>query len=141
MKTTKMLLSLSVLLCLVPVALANPKPVTKPSGLKYADEKVGSGAAAEKGKTVAVHYTGWLNENGKKGKKFDSSVDRGRRFEFPLGAGRVIAGWDEGVDGMKVGGKRTLWIPYKLAYGERGMGGAIPPKADLIFDVELYEVK
>lgn len=115
--------------------------VTTASGLKYLDEKLGSGAEASKGKTVVVHYTGWLDESGKKGKKFDSSVDRGEKFDFPLGAGMVIAGWDEGVAGMKVGGKRTLFIPSKLGYGARGAGSAIPPNADLIFDVELFDVR
>lgn len=117
------------------------KMVESKNGLKYDDTKVGAGATAVKGKTVAVHYTGWLNESGKKGTKFDTSLDKGSHFEFPLGAGRVIAGWDEGVAGMKVGGKRTLYIPSKLGYGERGAGGVIPPNADLIFDVELFEVK
>lgn len=115
--------------------------VTTASGLKYLDEKLGSGAEASKGKTVVVHYTGWLDESGKKGKKFDSSVDRGEKFDFPLGAGMVIAGWDQGVAGMKVGGKRTLFIPSKLGYGARGAGSAIPPNADLIFDVELFDVR
>jgi peptidylprolyl isomerase len=111
------------------------------SGLRYEDHKVGDGAEAVKGKIVVVHYTGWLDDHGKKGKKFDSSVDRGKPFTFPLGAGRVIKGWDEGVAGMKVGGKRTLYIPSSLGYGARGAGRAIPPNADLIFDVELPEVK
>jgi peptidylprolyl isomerase len=115
--------------------------VTTPSGLKYEDTKVGAGAVAEAGKGVSVHYTGWLNDNGKRGNKFDSSVDRGQAFNFPLGMGRVIKGWDEGVAGMKIGGKRTLMIPSNLAYGTRGAGGVIPPNADLIFDVELLEVK
>jgi len=123
-------------------AAAAEKPVTLPSGLKYVDEQVGSGAEAKSGKTVSVHYTGWLDEGaGKKGKKFDSSLDRGQPFSFGLGAGMVIAGWDEGVAGMKIGGKRTLYIPSKLGYGARGAGGAIPPNADLIFDVELLGVK
>ncbi len=114
---------------------------TTSSGLKYKDVKVGEGLEAEDGKSVVVHYTGWLEEKGEKGRKFDSSVDRGTPFNFPLGAGRVIKGWDEGVKGMKVGGKRTLYIPSKLGYGERGVPGAIPPKSTLIFDVELLEVK
>ncbi|MBH0185764.1 MAG: FKBP-type peptidyl-prolyl cis-trans isomerase [Nitrospira sp.] len=107
------------------------------SGLKYIDQAVGAGDVAVAGKTVSVHYTGWL-ENGK---KFDSSVDRGQPFSFPLGAGRVIKGWDEGVQGMKVGGKRKLTIPSDLGYGSRGAGGVIPPNATLIFDVELLAVR
>ena len=117
------------------------KVVTTKSGLKYIDEKAGTGAEAVAGKQVSVHYTGWLDQKGQKGTKFDSSVDRGQAFNFPLGAGRVIKGWDEGVAGMKVGGKRTLMIPANLAYGERGAGGLIPPGANLIFDVELLDVK
>jgi FKBP-type peptidyl-prolyl cis-trans isomerase len=107
------------------------------SGLKYVDQMVGSGELAVTGKAVTVHYTGWL-ENGK---KFDSSVDRGQPFSFPLGAGRVIKGWDEGLAGMKVGGKRKLTIPAHLGYGTRGAGGVIPPNATLIFDVELLGVR
>lgn len=111
-----------------------------PSGLKYTDEKVGTGAEAKRGDKVTVHYTGWLYNNGQKGKKFDSSVDRGEPFTFNLGAGQVIPGWDQGVAGMKVGGKRTLIIPADLAYGSRGAGGVIPPNATLMFDVELLKV-
>jgi peptidylprolyl isomerase len=111
-----------------------------PSGLKYTDSKVGTGATATAGHKVSVHYTGWLYNNGEKGKKFDSSVDRGEPFSFGLGAQQVIRGWDEGVAGMKVGGKRTLVIPPELGYGARGAGGAIPPNATLIFDVELLKV-
>jgi FKBP-type peptidyl-prolyl cis-trans isomerase len=111
-----------------------------PSGLKYTDSKVGDGATATAGHKVSVHYTGWLYNNGEKGKKFDSSVDRGEPFSFGLGAHQVIRGWDEGVAGMKVGGKRTLVIPPELGYGARGAGGAIPPNATLIFDVELLKV-
>jgi peptidylprolyl isomerase len=108
------------------------------SGLQYWDLKEGTGTTASTGKTVSVHYTGWL---AKDGKKFDSSVDRGQPFMFQLGAGQVIKGWDEGVSGMKVGGKRQLRIPPELGYGARGAGGVIPPNATLIFDVELLGVK
>ncbi|HVB18007.1 MAG TPA: FKBP-type peptidyl-prolyl cis-trans isomerase, partial [Stellaceae bacterium] len=109
-------------------------------GLKYTDTTVGTGAEATPGHKVSVHYTGWLYENDKKGKKFDSSLDRGEPFSFTLGAKQVIRGWDEGVGGMKVGGKRTLIIPPDLGYGQRGAGGVIPPNATLIFDVELLKV-
>ena len=122
-------------------AYAAAKMVTTPTGLKYSDEKVGTGVEAVKGKAVSVHYTGWLDNNGAKGKKFDSSLDRGQPFTFHLGAGQVIPGWDQGVAGMKTGGKRTLMIPSALGYGARGAGGAIPPNANLIFDVELLDVK
>jgi peptidylprolyl isomerase len=115
-------------------------PQTTSSGLSYTDTKVGTGASPA-GKTATVHYTGWLYENGVKGKKFDSSVDRNEPFDFPVGAGRVIKGWDEGVATMKVGGKRTLIIPPSLGYGARGAGGVIPPNATLMFDVELLGVK
>lgn len=115
---------------------AQETTVTTASGLKYEDLQIGDGAEAKTGDRVQVHYTGWL-ENGT---KFDSSVDRGRPFEFPLGAGRVIRGWDEGVAGMKVGGKRKLVIPAALGYGDRGAGGVIPPGATLIFEVELLKV-
>jgi peptidylprolyl isomerase len=117
------------------------KPVTTSSGLQIIDTKPGTGASPRQGQTAVVHYTGWLYENGAKGKKFDSSVDRGQPFEFPVGQGRVIKGWDEGVAGMKLGGKRTLIIPASLGYGARGAGGAIPPNAMLMFDVELLGVK
>jgi len=119
-------------------ALAEEKKViTTKSGLKYIDEKVGDGDEAKAGKTVEVHYTGWLKD----GTKFDSSKDRGQPFSFPLGAGRVIKGWDEGVAGMKVGGKRKLIIPSELGYGKRGAGNVIPPDAELTFEVELLKVK
>jgi len=117
------------------------KMTTTPSGLMYEDVKVGTGAAPQAGQTCVMHYTGWLWENGAKGKKFDSSVDKGRPFPFPLGQGRVIKGWDEGVATMKVGGKRHLLIPGSLAYGDRGYPGVIPPNATLFFEVELLEVK
>ncbi len=115
-----------------------------PTQLQKIDAKQGNGAEAVAGKPVVVHYTGWLYDESKpdkKGAKFDSSRDRGTPFSFPLGAGRVIRGWDEGVAGMKVGGQRTLIIPPSLGYGDRGAGGVIPPNATLIFDVELIEVK
>jgi FKBP-type peptidyl-prolyl cis-trans isomerase FkpA len=117
------------------------KPMTTASGLQIIDTKVGTGASPKTGQTCVMHYTGWLYENGQKGKKFDSSVDRNEPFEFPIGQRRVIAGWDEGVGSMKVGGKRTLIIPPELGYGARGAGGVIPPNATLMFDVELLAVK
>jgi FKBP-type peptidyl-prolyl cis-trans isomerase FkpA len=110
---------------------------TTPSGLQFEDTTVGDGAEAVAGTVVSVHYTGWLYENGQAGKKFDSSKDRGQPFEFPLGAGHVIRGWDEGVQGMKVGGTRNLIIPAELGYGARGAGGVIPGGATLLFRVEL----
>ncbi len=122
-------------------ALAQAKPMTTSSGLQITDTQVGTGAAPKAGQTAVVHYTGWLYTNGAKGKKFDSSVDRNEPFEFPVGRGRVIKGWDEGVATMKVGGKRTLVIPPALGYGASGAGGVIPPNATLIFDVELLAVK
>src|SRR5215212_4144172 len=117
------------------VTMANE--TTTPSGLKYTDVQAGTGATAQPGQKAKVHYTGWL----KNGQKFDSSVDRNEPFEFTLGAGMVIKGWDEGVAGMKVGGKRKLEIPPALGYGARGAGGAIPPNADLIFEVQLLGVR
>ena len=117
------------------------RPVTTSSGLQIIDTVVGTGASPQTGQTLAMHYTGWLYENGQKGRKFDSSVDRGQPFEFPIGTGRVIKGWDEGVASMKVGGKRTLIIPPDLGYGARGAGGVIPPNATLMFDVELISIK
>ena len=112
-----------------------------PSGLQYEDTVVGTGASPATGQTCSMHYTGWLWVNGAKGKKFDSSLDRGKPFEFVLGQGQVIRGWDEGVGGMRVGGKRTLIIPPELGYGAAGAGGVIPPNATLMFDVELLETK
>ncbi len=106
------------------------------SGLKYDDTVLGQGAVANAGQTVSVHYTGWLTD----GKKFDSSKDRSEPFEFKLGAGQVIRGWDEGVQGMRIGGTRKLTIPPQLGYGARGAGGAIPPNATLVFEVELLGV-
>jgi FKBP-type peptidyl-prolyl cis-trans isomerase FkpA len=116
----------------------------KVTELKKIDVKQGTGTEASKGKKVVVHYTGWLYDpaaKDEKGSKFDSSRDRQQPFEFPLGEGRVIKGWDEGVAGMKVGGQRTLVIPPDMGYGSRGAGGVIPPNATLIFDVELLDVK
>lgn len=113
---------------------------TQASGLKVADIKVGTGAFPKAGRACVMHYTGWLYQNGKKGAKFDSSVDRGQPFEFRIGRGEVIRGWDEGVSTMKVGGKRTLIIPPDLAYGHAGRG-SIPPHSTLIFEVELLAVK
>jgi peptidylprolyl isomerase len=111
------------------------------SGLQYRDVKEGTGEKAEKGQTCFVHYTGWLWVEDAKGAKFDSSKDRGEPFDFPVGAGQVIKGWDEGVAGMKIGGKRELIIPPALGYGARGAGGVIPPNATLFFEVELLKVK
>ena len=111
------------------------------TGLDYTDTVLGSGDTATKGKQVTVHYTGWLYNNGVQGAKFDSSKDRGDPFQFSLGAGMVIRGWDEGVAGMQVGGQRTLIIPPDLGYGARGAGGVIPPNATLKFDVELLGVR
>ena len=130
-----------------PAAPATPAPpaggaspateISLPSGLRYQDLAVGDGALAETGMSAAVHYTGWLTD----GTKFDSSVDRGQPFSFRLGAGQVIRGWDEGVRGMRVGGKRKLTIPPDLGYGAAGSGRVIPPNATLVFEVELLDVK
>ena len=111
-----------------------------PTGLQITDTQVGTGAEAQPGRTVTVHYTGWLYNDGQQGAKFDSSRDRGDPFQFPLGAGHVIQGWDRGVAGMKVGGQRSLIIPPEMGYGARGAGGVIPPNATLKFDVELLGV-
>ena len=113
---------------------------TTTTGLQFEDTTEGSGPAATKGQNVTVHYTGWLYNDGIKGAKFDSSKDRNDPFMFPLGAGHVIRGWDEGVQGMKVGGKRKLTIPPALGYGARGAGGVIPPDATLVFEVELLAI-
>ena len=117
-------------------ALENENAVTTPSGLQYTDSAEGDGDAAEAGNRVSVHYTGWLTD----GTKFDSSLDHNQPFAFNLGAGQVIAGWDEGVCGMKAGGKRKLTIPSDLGYGAAGAGSVIPPDATLVFEVELLEV-
>jgi peptidylprolyl isomerase len=133
----------SPLACVPTIAAAQTagKTMTTDSGLQIIDTTVGTGASPKPGQICVMHYTGWLYEDGKKGKKFDSSVDRNEPFEFPIGQHRVIAGWDEGVASMQVGGKRTLIIPPELGYGARGAGGAIPPNATLMFDVELLGVK
>jgi FKBP-type peptidyl-prolyl cis-trans isomerase len=115
--------------------------ITTASGLQYEDTHPGDGDTATAGQYVTVHYTGWLWETGEKGEKFDSSLDRNDPFEFGLGQGMVIQGWDEGVQGMKIGGKRSLIIPPELGYGARGAGGVIPPNATLLFEVELLGVE
>ena len=114
--------------------------ITTPSGLQYEDTVIGEGPVAQAGQRVSVHYTGWLFQDGEQGNKFDSSKDRGQPFSFPLGAGHVIRGWDEGVQGMAVGGTRRLVIPAELGYGSRGAGGVIPPNATLLFEVTLLAV-
>jgi peptidylprolyl isomerase len=140
--TRRVMIATATLAAAFPAA-AQPqgKAMTTETGLKIIDTTVGTGASPKTGQTCVMHYTGWLSEGGAKGKKFDSSVDRGSPFEFPIGMKRVIAGWDEGVATMKVGGKRTLIIPPELGYGARGAGGVIPPNATLIFDVELLAIK
>ena len=115
--------------------------MTTPSGLKIEDTQAGTGQAPKTGDTCVMHYTGWLYENGAKGAKFDSSLDRGQPFAFTIGVGQVIKGWDEGVASMKVGGKRTLIIPPELGYGARGAGRVIPPNATLLFEVELLGIQ
>ena len=133
-------LALAIIAAVTPLdrsAAAANEVIEMPNGLKYTDTKIGDGAEATAGKKVSVHYTGWLYNSGTKGAKFDSSLDRGQPFQFTLGAHQVIAGWDGGVAGMKVGGKRTLIIPPELGYGARGAGGVIPPNSTLMFDVEL----
>jgi len=134
------ILILMTLVLAVAIAAGQEKMTTTKSGLKYIDQKVGSGDVAMKGNTVSVHYTGWFYTEGKRGAKFDSSLDRKMPFEFKLGARQVIPGWDEGVEGMKVGGKRELIIPPDLGYGPRGMPGIIPPNSTLNFEVELLKV-
>ena len=128
----------------IPMSEAQGKVPAAAPGMKITDRKVGTGADAVVGRTVSVHYTGWLLDPAApegKGKKFDSSLDRKQPFSFGLGAGQVIRGWDQGVAGMKVGGQRTLVIPPELGYGARGAGGVIPPNATLVFDVELLGVQ
>lgn len=136
--------TLTIVLLIVAIGIAafaqESKMTTTKSGLKYIDQKVGTGDAAVKGKPVQVNYTGWLYVDGKRGAKFDSSLDRNTPFDFLLGARQVIAGWDEGVEGMKVGGKRELIIPPDLAYGSRAVGGVIPANSTLDFEVELLKV-
>ena len=114
--------------------------ITTESGLQYEDTVPGTGATATAGQRVRVHYTGWLWQDGQQGRKFDSSKDRGQPFSFRLGGGEVIGGWDEGVQGMQVGGTRVLLIPSQLGYGARGAGGVIPPNATLVFEVDLLAV-
>jgi FKBP-type peptidyl-prolyl cis-trans isomerase FkpA len=114
--------------------------ITTPSGLQYEDTVVGEGPAARRGQAATVHYTGWLYKNGQQGPQFDSSHDRKEPFEFALGSGMVIEGWDQGVTGMKVGGKRTLIIPPGLGYGLLGAGGVIPPNSTLKFEIELLSI-
>jgi peptidylprolyl isomerase len=121
--------------------MAETNVITMESGVKYEDHVVGTGEMPAKGQTVTVHYTGWLDDNGQKGKKFDSSRDRGQPFSFKLGVQQVISGWDQGVATMQAGGQRTLVIPAEHGYGQRGAGGVIPPGATLIFDVELISFK
>lgn len=137
---TRRLALLAVIASLCTPLFAQTMSTTTASGLQITDTQPGTGAEARKGQAVAVHYTGWLYEDGKQGAKFDSSRDRGQPFQFVLGAGMVIRGWDEGVAGMKVGGQRTLIIPPELGYGAHGAGGVIPPNATLKFDVELLGV-
>jgi peptidylprolyl isomerase len=131
---------LTLLVVAVAAAAGQAKMITTKSGLRYIDHKVGAGNEAVKGATVQVHYTGWLYVNNVRGKKFDSSLDRGQPFSFRLGAGEVIRGWDEGVEGMKIGGRRELIIPPDLAYGSRAIADLIPANSTLNFEVELLRV-
>ena len=143
-RLSRAVLALAIIAVLTPLGrseAATNQVIEMPNGLKYTDTETGDGATAVAGKKVSVHYTGWLSNNDAKVAKFDSSADRGQPFQFTLGAHQVIAGWDEGVAGMKVGGKRTLIIPPELGYGARGAGGVIPANATLIFDVELLGVQ
>lgn len=129
------------LLVFSPTVASAQERTTTQSGLTVIDTDTGTGDVAKAGDTAVVHYTGWLYQGGQKGRKFDSSLDRGQPFSFPLGAGRVIRGWDEGVAGMREGGKRTLIIPPALGYGSAGAGGVIPPDATLLFEVELVDLR
>ena len=143
-RLARAVLALAIIAVLTPLGrseAATNQVIEMPNGLKYTDTEAGDGVTATAGKKVSVHYTGWLSNNGAKGAKFDSSVDRGQLFQFTLGAHQVIAGWDEGVASMKVGGKRTLIIPAALGYGAQGAGNVIPPNATLMFDVELLGIK
>jgi peptidylprolyl isomerase len=124
----------------VVAAISGAKMLSTANGVKYQDSTIGVGSVAATGQTVSVHYTGWLMEGGKLGRKFDSSIERGQPFKFPLGNGRVIKGWDEGIVGMKVGGTRVLTVPPEMAYGSRGAGAVIPPGATLVFEVKLLGV-
>jgi peptidylprolyl isomerase len=136
-----LMLGLAALIASPATAQTAGKFMTTASGLQIKDTVAGTGESPKRGQTCVMHYTGWLYTNGIKGKKFDSSVDRNEPFEFKIGIGQVIKGWDEGVSTMKVGGKRTLIIPPALGYGASGAGGVIPPNAVLMFDVELLDVK
>ncbi len=124
-----------------PALAQEGKTVELPGGLKYIDTKVGDGDAAQKGYILSMNYTGWLYKNGQKGAQFDSSTKTGKPFTFRLGGGQVIKGWDQGIEGMKAGGKRTLIIPPALGYGANGAGGVIPPNATLLFEVELISAR
>jgi peptidylprolyl isomerase len=124
----------------VAAAVSGAKMLSTAGGVKYQDSTVGVGSVAATGQTVSVHYTGWLMEGGKLGRKFDSSIERGQPFKFPLGNGRVIKGWDEGIVGMKVGGTRVLTVPPEMGYGARGAGTVIPPGATLVFEVKLLGI-
>lgn len=137
----RLLVFFAMMLAISAIAVAQTTMTTTDSGLQYADHVVGDGEEAVDGDSVQVHYTGWLWVDGERTRQFDSSLDRGRPFGFQLGEGRVIRGWDEGVVGMKIGGKRELIIPPELGYGSRGAGGVIPGNATLNFEVELLDVR
>ena len=137
----RILAALGIVCLLIGCGGGQPEVVTTESGLRYMDHEVGTVAVAHKGDTVEVLYTGWLYENGTRGEKFDSSLDRDQPFKFKIGAGQVIKGWDEGVEGMRIGGKRELIIPPELGYGARGSRGVIPPDATLNFEVMLLKIE